>query len=94
MISIVNNVDKKVIVAFRGTKPSHFSDLVHDAAIAFNQVIEGSVIAKMFNIPHRFNSALHFTQESVNKFPGYKVTLTGHSLGGTLAEHVSMSTGI
>jgi hypothetical protein len=63
MICLVNHVDKKVIVAYRGTKPSHFSDLVHDAAILINYVAVGTIIADKFNIPNRFNSALNFTQE-------------------------------
>ena len=63
MICLVNHVDKKVIVAYRGTKPSHFSDLVHDAAIAFNKVAIGSIIANKYKLPNRFNSALNFTQE-------------------------------
>jgi UDP-N-acetylglucosamine transferase subunit ALG13 len=63
MITLVNNTDKKVIVAYRGTKPSHFSDLIHDAAIAVNYVAAGSILANKFNLPNRFNSALNFTQE-------------------------------
>jgi hypothetical protein len=63
MICLVNDADKKVIVAYRGTKPSHFSDLVHDAAILVNYVAAGSIIAGRLNMPNRFNSALNFTKE-------------------------------
>jgi UDP-N-acetylglucosamine transferase subunit ALG13 len=63
MITLVNNTDKKVIVAYRGTKLSHFSDLIHDAAILVNYVAAGSILADKFNLPNRFNSALNFTQE-------------------------------
>ncbi len=45
MICLVNHEDKKVIVAYRGTKPSHLSDMAHNAAIVLNQVVVGSEIA-------------------------------------------------
>jgi hypothetical protein len=63
MICLVNHENKKVIVAYRGTKPSHLSDLVHDAAILVNYVAVGTIVADKLNLPNRFNSALNFTQE-------------------------------
>jgi uncharacterized membrane protein len=71
MICLVNHEDKKVIVAYRGTERSHHSDWVHNAAIFVNYVAAVSNLADRFNLPNRFNSALNFTQESVNRFPGY-----------------------
>lgn len=94
MFKAVNHADKQVIVSFKGT--SRGSDFVHDG---INVVLGAGVteltgqLAKTFDLPHRFNSALSFTNEARNKHPGYSVILTGHSLGGTLAENVAMQTG-
>jgi putative lipase involved disintegration of autophagic bodies len=48
----------------------------------------------MLNLPHRFNSAIIFVRETRNQFPEYKVVLTGHSLGGSLAQYTAIRTGL
>lgn len=92
MFVAVNKQDKTVIIAYKGT--SRFGpDISHDVVnVATGHHITKltSSIAKFAKIPHRFNTALNVAKNTSEKFPGYKVVLTGHSLGGTLAEHVAM----
>jgi len=68
----------KVVVAFQGTKPSRVRDLVSDGMILFG--LEG--------LDTRFKDA-NKTMDRVNqKYGNKKIITMGHSLGGTLAEHV------
>ena len=82
MFAVVNHADKKVIVSYKGT--SRWQEIItHDVCIAAHTHIANDAtanVAKAFQMPHRFNSALNFTKECL-KYPGYEVVLTGHSLG-------------
>jgi len=68
----------KVVVAFQGTDPTRVRDLVSDGMIIFG--LEG--------LNTRFKDA-NKTMDRVNqKYGNKKIITMGHSLGGTLAEHV------
>jgi len=68
----------KVVVAFQGTKPSRFRDVFSDGMVLFG--LEG--------LDTRFRDA-NKTMDRVNqKYGNKKIITMGHSLGGTLAEHV------
>jgi len=71
--------DGTAIIAYRGTRPTNFDDLNTDASILAGQ--------HRTDMPHpRFTEALHhynLVKETYNN-----VDLTGHSLGGTLADYV------
>jgi hypothetical protein len=71
----VNDTDKKVVSAFRGTDLSHAGDLVADAAIA----------SGTFKISHRFNRMSKAWEKVYGKYSDYEHIVTGHSLGGTTA---------
>jgi hypothetical protein len=71
--------DGSAILAYRGTRPTNFDDLNTDAAILAGQ--------------HRTDSVHPRFVEAVNHYTFVKakydnVDLTGHSLGGTLADYV------
>lgn len=72
-----------VVISYRGTDPTKAGDLVADAHIAAGtQAMSG-----------RFKRAME-TYEKVKKFhKGHDIHLTGHSLGGALANWVSEQTG-
>lgn len=73
----------EVVVAYRGTDPLQLSDLTADALIAL-----GSNIAYGRPIPgSRFANAEHLFRQTKEKYGSVPV-LTGHSLGGTLADYV------
>jgi hypothetical protein len=72
--------DGTAILAYRGTRPTNLDDLNTDAAILAGQ--------NRTDTPHpRFTEAVN--QYNLVKNNYYNVDLTGHSLGGTLADYVA-----
>lgn len=71
--------DGTAIIAYRGTRPTNFDDLNTDASILAGQ--------HRTDTPHpRFVEAVNHYNLVKNKYTN--VDLTGHSLGGTLADYV------
>jgi hypothetical protein len=78
----VNKKEKKVITAYRGTSKKDMSnDLFTDAAIAIGFESKTG----------RFKKAVSSFERIASKYDGYHHTLTGHSLGGSIARHVRAS---
>lgn len=67
------------IIAYRGTDPTKAGDLIADMHIA----------AGSEKLSKRFTFAEEKYKEAKNKYTNDKITLTGHSLGGALANWVS-----
>ena len=65
----------EVVIAFRGTVPSDPSDLLADAALLNGTEHTAPV----------FRKAVKQVESALIAFPGRKLTLTGHSLGGGVA---------
>jgi hypothetical protein len=71
--------DGTAILAYRGTRPTNLDDLNADASILAGQ--------HRTDIPHpRFVEAVNHYNYVKNKYP--QLDLTGHSLGGMLADYV------
>ena len=75
----VNQDTKEVVIAHRGTNPKLASNLTTDFAVALG--VEG--------LTRRFKNATDRDAATIAKYPNYKVSLTGHSLGGTIATNSS-----
>lgn len=75
----VNENDKAVYVVFRGT--ASFSDIKHDVELLINPWASTDIYK-------RYEEALNRTKQAINSHPGYSVTLVGHSLGGSMVQHV------
>jgi hypothetical protein len=75
----VNKQTKEVVIAHRGTDPKLASNLSTDFAVALG--LEG--------MTRRFSNAAEKDAGTQEKYKGYKVSLTGHSLGATIATHSS-----
>ncbi|SFW98660.1 Protein of unknown function [Thermoactinomyces sp. DSM 45891] len=78
-ITFVNENTKEVIVAFRGTEEG--GDYVSDAilAIGLDSYVPQSGAAK------------NFFDQVAEKYKGYQLVATGHSLGGYIANEVGMT---
>ncbi|BCG64299.1 MAG: hypothetical protein methR_P2072 [Methyloprofundus sp.] len=82
-----NNETGELVLAFRGTESCEFPcsfaetkesvlDLAADALLSFGE--SGP----------QFRHAFNFAQQVLDNYPEYKITVTGHSLGGGLAQAV------
>lgn len=70
-----------VVVALQGTVPSKFGDLYADL-----QIVLGI-------LPQYCGAAERLYQRALKRYAGWNITLTGHSLGGGLAQVVGHWTG-
>jgi hypothetical protein len=76
----VDKQDKRVVISLRGTVPTNVMDLVSDIGIVSAD--------KSFNTT-RLSNHKKMIDQIVDKYPGYKLILSGHSLGGHLAEQLA-----
>ena len=76
----VDKQDKKLVISIRGTVPTNFRDLVSDVGIVSAD--------KSFNTT-RLSNHKKMINKAMQKYPGYKLILSGHSLGGYLGEQLA-----
>lgn len=69
---------KEIVVAFRGTEIKDAEDLKADIELATNRYVKQSADAKKFLIAIK------------KAYPDYKLTFTGHSLGGWMASYMTV----
>lgn len=79
-VVLKNNNDNSAILAYRGTDPTNVYDLNADAQLATG-------LDKLLPFQTRLSRAEDMYRSVKNVYPN--VELTGHSLGGYLAEHIS-----
>jgi Lipase (class 3) len=77
MYAMRNEKTNQIIIAYRGTAGEHgLRDFINDVALALCA-------------PHRNLQAKAFANDIISKYPNSNILITGHSLGGTLAEFVT-----
>lgn len=74
----VNDSEKKVIVAFRGSV--NFKDLMTDLKLAVGGI----------KSTERYADTVNLVRKIRDMYEGYKIEYTGHSLGGTLAIEMNL----
>jgi len=79
-VVLKNNNDNSAILAYRGTDPTNVYDLNADAQLATG-------LDKLLPFQTRLSRAEDMYKNVKNIYPN--VELTGHSLGGYLADHIS-----
>ncbi|PWK07923.1 Mbeg1-like protein [Tumebacillus permanentifrigoris] len=72
----------EVIVAYRGTEPDNIGDWVADAAFA-SRLME--------RLNPQMDDAIDLFRAVQAEYPDHTLTITGHSLGGGLAQKAAMS---
>lgn len=77
----VFNGNGQTVISFKGTDPTNFYDLSADA----------SILLDAQGLHPRFRESVQHTRKVMDKY-GSNVVLTGHSLGGSVADYVSKET--
>jgi pimeloyl-ACP methyl ester carboxylesterase len=77
----VSDALRELIVIWKGTEPGNADDLFNDGQIAIG-----------FE-PARVNFAVQRTKALMARYSGYRTTITGYSLGGTVAEETAAKIG-
>lgn len=71
-----------IIIAYRGTELNDFDDIINDLTMLLKK------------IPAQENEALELYDYIKSEYPSAQITITGHSLGGSLAQIVSEKRGV
>lgn len=91
---VYNNRDTgKLTLAFRGTEACSFPCSLSETKAYLLDVAADTALTLGF-VNDQFKHAFNFAQDVVNRYPGRKITVTGHSLGGGLAQAVGAVLGL
>ena len=86
-VTAVNEDEKKIVVAFRGTDSSltNIYDDIADLEIAAG-LAETPILSY---VPSRFRTGENVYKQVKEQYPDYELNLTGFSLGGTVARYLA-----
>lgn len=86
-VTAINQDEKKIVVAFRGTDATltNIYDNIADLQIAFG-LAETPIPSY---IPSRFSTAEMIYKKVKEQYPDYQLQLTGHSMGGSMAKYIA-----
>lgn len=91
---VYNNRDTgELTLAFRGTEACSFPCSLSETKAYLLDVAADTALTLGF-VNDQFKHAFNFAQDVVNRYPGRKITVTGHSLGGGLAQAVGAVLGL
>jgi hypothetical protein len=82
-----NRDTQELVIAFRGTETCDFSCSFDEWQNSTRDMIADTAIGTG-TVSDQFKHAFTFANEIVKKYPTSKITVTGHSLGGGLAQAV------
>lgn len=85
-VTAINEEQQKIVVAFRGTDSTltNINDDIADLEIAAG-LAETPILSY---IPSRFRTGENVYKQVKEQYPDYEISLTGHSLGGTVARYI------
>lgn len=91
---VYNNRDTgELTLAFRGTEACSFPCSLSETKAYLLDVAADTALTFGF-VNDQFKHAFNFAQDVVSRYPGRKITVTGHSLGGGLAQAVGAVLGL
>lgn len=88
-----NRDTQELVIAFRGTETCDFSCSFEEWQDSTRDMIADTAIGTG-TVSDQFKHAFNFAQEMIKKYPASKITVTGHSLGGGLAQAVGAALGL
>ena len=88
-----NEENDEVVLAFRGTESCDFPCSISET-VEFTLDSAADALLTFGFVDTQFEDAMDYAQDVVNRVQGRKVTVTGHSLGGSLAQAVGASFGL
>lgn len=88
-----NNDTLELVIAFRGTDTCDFPCSIKELNDLRLDVTADTAIG-IGTVSDQFKDAFSFAQDIVNGNPGSKIIVTGHSLGGGLAQAVGATLGL
>lgn len=88
-----NRDTQELVIAFRGTETCDFSCSLDEVQNSTRDMIADAAIGTGI-VSDQFKHAFNFAQDIVKRYPISKITVTGHSLGGGLAQAVGATLGL
>jgi len=83
----------ELVLAFRGTETCDFPCSFSETAEFLRDTAADSLLTFGF-VDTQFEDAMDYAQDVVNRAQGRKITVTGHSLGGGLAQAIGAALGL
>lgn len=88
-----NQETDELILAFRGTDTCDFPcSLSESAEFVLDSTADGLLVLGL--VDTQFEDAMDYAQDVISRAQGRKISVTGHSLGGALAQAVSAALGL
>lgn len=88
-----NRDTDELALVFRGTETCDFSCSPKEWEDSASDIIADTAIG-IGVVSDQFKEAYRFAQDVINRHPGSKITVAGHSLGGGLAQAVGATLGL
>lgn len=88
-----NRDTQELVIAFRGTEACDISCSFEEWQDSTRDMIADTAIGTG-TVSDQFKHAFNFAQDMIKKYPASKITVTGHSLGGGLAQAVGATLGL
>ncbi len=88
-----NRDTQALVIAFRGTETCDFSCSLEEVQNSARDMIADAAIG-IGRVSDQFKHAFNYAQDIVKRYPASKITVTGHSLGGGLAQAVGATLGL
>lgn len=88
-----NRETNELALVFRGTETCDFPCSVKELEDTASDAIADAAIGTGI-VSDQFKDAFRFAQSVISRYPGAKITVAGHSLGGGLAQAVGATLGL
>lgn len=88
-----NNISNELVLAFRGTEACEFPCSLSETT-EISRDLRADTLLTFGGVHEQFDDAFSYAQDVLNRSEGRKIIVTGHSLGGSLAQAIGASLGL